>query len=32
MGLEPVCHMAGGFRAWKAAGGVIEGGKQESQR
>jgi hypothetical protein len=32
MGLEPVCHMGGGFRAWKAAGGVVEGGKGESQR
>jgi rhodanese-related sulfurtransferase len=27
MGLEPVCHMAGGFGAWKAAGGPVEGGK-----
>ncbi|MGH7984937.1 MAG: rhodanese-like domain-containing protein [Candidatus Binataceae bacterium] len=27
MGLEPVCHMGGGFRAWKAAGGPVEGGK-----
>jgi 3-mercaptopyruvate sulfurtransferase SseA len=32
MGLEPVCHMGGGFRAWKAAGGAVEGGKQESPR
>ncbi len=24
MGLEPVCHMAGGFAAWKAAGGPVE--------
>ena len=24
MGLEPVCHMAGGFGAWKAAGGPVE--------
>jgi len=24
MGLEPVCHMGGGFNAWKAAGGPIE--------
>jgi rhodanese-related sulfurtransferase len=29
MGLEPVCHMAGGFRAWKEAGGPIDGGKSE---
>ncbi|HLW70569.1 MAG TPA: rhodanese-like domain-containing protein [Candidatus Binataceae bacterium] len=28
MGLEPVCHLAGGFGAWKAAGGAIEGGRQ----
>jgi rhodanese-related sulfurtransferase len=24
MGLAPVCHMAGGFGAWKKAGGPIE--------
>ena len=24
MGLEPVCHIEGGFRAWKDAGGAIE--------
>jgi rhodanese-related sulfurtransferase len=24
MGLEPVCHIAGGFRAWKQAGGPVE--------
>jgi rhodanese-related sulfurtransferase len=30
MGLEPVCHMAGGFGAWKAAGAPIEGGKKPS--
>ncbi|HEY1851452.1 MAG TPA: rhodanese-like domain-containing protein [Candidatus Binataceae bacterium] len=24
MGLEPVCHIEGGFRAWKEAGGPIE--------
>jgi rhodanese-related sulfurtransferase len=29
MGLEPVCHMAGGFRAWKEAGGPVEGDKSE---
>jgi rhodanese-related sulfurtransferase len=28
MGLQPVCHMAGGFRAWKEAGGRVEGGKK----
>jgi 3-mercaptopyruvate sulfurtransferase SseA len=30
MGLEPVCHMGGGFNAWKAAGGPVEGGKPKS--
>jgi rhodanese-related sulfurtransferase len=29
MGLEPVCHIEGGFRAWKEAGGPVEGGKPE---
>jgi rhodanese-related sulfurtransferase len=24
MGLEPVCHVAGGFVAWKEAGGPVE--------
>ncbi|GAB6082211.1 rhodanese-like domain-containing protein [Desulfuromonas carbonis] len=24
MGLENVCHIAGGFEAWKAAGGAVE--------
>ncbi|MDP6346571.1 MAG: rhodanese-like domain-containing protein, partial [Alphaproteobacteria bacterium] len=24
MGLEPVCHIAGGFTAWKEAGGPVE--------
>ena len=28
MGLEPVAHMGGGFIAWKAAGGAVEGGKK----
>ena len=28
MGLEPVAHMGGGFTAWKAAGGAVEGGKK----
>jgi rhodanese-related sulfurtransferase len=23
--LEPVCHIEGGFRAWKEAGGPVEG-------
>jgi rhodanese-related sulfurtransferase len=27
MGVVPVCHLGGGFGAWKAAGGPIEGGK-----
>ena len=30
MGLEPVCHVEGGFRAWKEAGGPVEGGKGEA--
>ena len=30
MGLEPVCHMGGGFGAWKAAGGPIEAPKPKS--
>jgi rhodanese-related sulfurtransferase len=28
MGLEPVAHMGGGFGAWKASGGPVEGGKK----
>jgi rhodanese-related sulfurtransferase len=28
MGLEPVCHMGGGFNAWKAAGGPVESVKK----
>ncbi len=24
MGLEPVCHIGGGFRAWKEAGGPVD--------
>jgi rhodanese-related sulfurtransferase len=28
MGLEPVCHLAGGFGAWKAAGAPVEGSKK----
>jgi len=30
MGLEPVCHLGGGFGAWKAAGGAVDGGKKAS--
>jgi rhodanese-related sulfurtransferase len=30
MGLEPVCHLAGGFGAWKQAGGAVEGGKKQT--
>src|SRR5438876_4263889 len=29
MGLTPVCHIEGGFRAWKEAGGPTEGSKSE---
>jgi rhodanese-related sulfurtransferase len=28
MGLRPVAHVAGGFGAWKKAGGPVEGGNQ----
>ncbi len=31
MGLEPVCHLEGGFRAWKEAGGAVEIGKPEKK-
>ena len=31
MGLEPVCHLEGGFRAWKEAGGAVEMGKPEKK-
>ncbi|MCP8939033.1 rhodanese-like domain-containing protein [Alsobacter sp. SYSU M60028] len=27
MGLKPVAHVAGGFAAWKKAGGPVEGGE-----
>jgi rhodanese-related sulfurtransferase len=27
MGLKPVAHILGGFNAWKAAGGPVEGGE-----
>lgn len=30
MGLEPVCHIEGGFRAWKEAGGPVEAGGPKS--
>jgi rhodanese-related sulfurtransferase len=30
MGLEPVCHIEGGFRAWKEAGGPVESANKES--
>jgi rhodanese-related sulfurtransferase len=29
MGLKPVAHMGGGFAAWRAAGGPVEGGKPD---
>jgi rhodanese-related sulfurtransferase len=32
MGLEPVCHLAGGFGAWKQAGGAVEGGKEAAKK
>ncbi len=28
MGLEPVCHLGGGFNAWKAAGGPVDSVKR----
>lgn len=31
MGLTPVCHMAGGFGAWREAGGAIEERKPKPQ-
>ena len=30
MGLRPVAHMIGGFGAWKAAGGAIDGGAKKA--
>jgi rhodanese-related sulfurtransferase len=30
MGLSPVCHMEGGFGAWKKAGGPVEAKEQKS--
>ena len=29
MGLAPVCHIEGGFSAWKEAGGPVEGGNPQ---
>ena len=31
MGLEPVCHLEGGFRAWKEAGGAVDMSKPEKK-
>ncbi len=31
MGLSPVCHIKGGFRAWKEAGGPVEYNPTEKQ-
>jgi rhodanese-related sulfurtransferase len=31
MGLSPVCHIAGGFTAWKEAGGSIEAVEAKSK-
>jgi rhodanese-related sulfurtransferase len=30
MGLKPVAHIRGGFKAWKDAGGPVEGGGQDT--
>jgi rhodanese-related sulfurtransferase len=30
MGLEPVCHIEGGFRAWQEAGGPVEAEKPKA--
>ena len=30
MGLKPVAHILGGFKAWKHAGGPTEGGEQKN--
>jgi rhodanese-related sulfurtransferase len=32
MGLRPVAHLAGGFAAWKQAGGPVEAGRQPPPR
>lgn len=29
MGLRPVAHIAGGFRAWREGGGAVEGGRDK---
>jgi hypothetical protein len=31
MGLAPVAHIAGGFAAWKAAGGAVEAGAEKQK-
>ena len=31
MGLEPVCHLEGGFRVWKEAGGAVDMSKPEKK-
>lgn len=31
MGLTPVAHIAGGFGAWKKAGGPVEGGEKKKK-
>ncbi|MDX1522117.1 MAG: rhodanese-like domain-containing protein [Anaerolineae bacterium] len=32
MGLTPVCHIEGGFEAWKAAGGAVEPYKKRERK
>jgi rhodanese-related sulfurtransferase len=32
MGLKPVAHLAGGFKAWREAGGLIESGAKVSAK
>jgi rhodanese-related sulfurtransferase len=32
MGLKPVAHILGGFKAWKDAGGAVEPGTGEQRR
>jgi rhodanese-related sulfurtransferase len=31
MGLKPVAHIRGGFKAWKDAGGPVQGGKPDTE-
>jgi rhodanese-related sulfurtransferase len=31
MGLKPVAHIRGGFKAWKDAGGPVQGGRPDSK-